>query len=83
MVPITRPDMMILDLGLPDLDGVDVTRSLREWSPIPIIVLSVRSEESDKVVALDAGADDYISKAVRRQRVAGPDSRRAQACRSG
>ncbi len=62
IVPIARPDMMILDLGLPDLDGVDVTRSLREWSQIPIIILSVRSQESDKVAALDAGADDYITK---------------------
>ena len=62
MVPIARPDMMILDLGLPDLDGVDVTRSLRDWSQIPIIILSVRSEESEKVAALDAGADDYITK---------------------
>jgi two-component system KDP operon response regulator KdpE len=62
MVPIARPDMMILDLGLPDLDGVDVTRSLREWSQIPIIILSVRSQECDKVAALDAGADDYITK---------------------
>ena len=62
MVPIARPDMMILDLGLPDLDGVDVTRSLREWSQIPIIILSVRFQESDKVAALDAGADDYITK---------------------
>src|ERR1041384_1283885 len=62
MVPIARPDMMILDLGLPDLDGVDVTRSLREWSQIPIIILSVRNQESDKVAALDAGADDYITK---------------------
>jgi len=62
MVPIARPDMMILDLGLPDLDGVDVTRTLREWCAIPIIILSVRSQESDKVAALDAGADDYITK---------------------
>jgi two-component system, OmpR family, KDP operon response regulator KdpE len=62
MVPIARPDMVILDLCLPDLDGVDVTRSLREWSQMPIIILSVRSQESDKVAALDAGADDYITK---------------------
>src|ERR1041384_6063110 len=62
MVPVARPDMMILDLGLPDLDGVDVTRSLREWSQIPSIILSVRSQESAKVAALDAGADDYITK---------------------
>jgi len=62
LVPATRPDLMILDLGLPDLDGVDVTRSLREWTHIPILILSVRSQESDKVAALDAGADDYITK---------------------
>jgi len=62
LVPIARPDLMILDLGLPDLDGVDVTRSLREWTQIPILILSVRSQESDKVAALDAGADDYITK---------------------
>lgn len=61
-VPITRPDLIILDLGLPDLDGIDVTRSLREWTQLPIVVLSVRSHESDKIAALDAGADDYITK---------------------
>jgi two-component system KDP operon response regulator KdpE len=61
-VPITRPDLVILDLGLPDLDGMDVTRSLREWTQVPIVVLSVRCQESDKVAALDAGADDYITK---------------------
>lgn len=57
-----RPDLLILDLGLPDMDGVDVTRRLREWSEIPIIILSVREEESDKIAALDAGADDYLTK---------------------
>ncbi len=57
-----RPDLIILDLGLPDLDGVDVTRQLREWSQIPIIVLSVREHEHDKITALDAGADDYLTK---------------------
>jgi two-component system, OmpR family, KDP operon response regulator KdpE len=57
-----RPDLIILDLGLPDLDGVDITRQLREWSHIPIIILSVREQESDKVAALDAGADDYLTK---------------------
>lgn len=61
-IPITRPDLIILDLGLPDLDGVDVTRSLREWTQVPIVILSVRSQESDKIAALDAGADDYITK---------------------
>lgn len=57
-----RPDMVILDLGLPDIDGVEVTRRLREWTPIPIIILSVRDQEQDKIAALDAGADDYLTK---------------------
>jgi two-component system KDP operon response regulator KdpE len=57
-----RPDIIILDLGLPDLDGVEVTRQLREWTKIPIIILSVRERESDKINALDAGADDYLTK---------------------
>jgi two-component system KDP operon response regulator KdpE len=57
-----RPDVVILDLGLPDMDGVEVTRQLREWSQIPIIILSVREQETDKIAALDAGADDYLTK---------------------
>jgi two-component system, OmpR family, KDP operon response regulator KdpE len=57
-----RPDAILLDLGLPDMDGVDLTRRLREWTQIPIIVLSVRDQEEDKVNALDAGADDYLTK---------------------
>ncbi len=57
-----RPDVILLDLGLPDIDGIDVTRRLREWSPIPIIILSVRGQEEDKIAALDAGADDYLTK---------------------
>lgn len=57
-----KPDVILLDLGLPDMDGVDVIRRIREWSPVPIIVLSVREQESDKVKALDAGADDYLTK---------------------
>jgi two-component system, OmpR family, KDP operon response regulator KdpE len=57
-----QPDLVILDLSLPDIDGVDVTRRLREWSAIPIIVVSARGKEQDKVVALDAGADDYLTK---------------------
>jgi two-component system KDP operon response regulator KdpE len=61
-VPVCRPDVVLLDLGLPDIDGVDVTRSLREWSAVAIIILSVRDQESDKVRALDAGADDYLTK---------------------
>ena len=57
-----KPDLIILDLGLPDGDGLDFIRDIRQWSPVPIIVLSARSEESDKIAALDAGADDYLSK---------------------
>lgn len=57
-----RPDVIILDLGLPDLDGVEVTRQLREWSQVPVIILSVREHEEDKIAALDAGADDYLTK---------------------
>jgi two-component system KDP operon response regulator KdpE len=57
-----HPDIIILDLGLPDLDGVEVTRRLREWSQTPIIILSVREAEKEKVAALDAGADDYLTK---------------------
>ncbi|MEW6030768.1 MAG: winged helix-turn-helix domain-containing protein [Chloroflexota bacterium] len=57
-----RPDIIILDLGLPDIDGIEVTRLLREWSQTPIIKLSVREAEQDKIAALDAGADDYLTK---------------------
>jgi two-component system KDP operon response regulator KdpE len=56
------PDVILLDLGLPDLDGIEVTRRLREWTGIPIVVLSARGQELDKVAALDAGADDYLTK---------------------
>jgi two-component system KDP operon response regulator KdpE len=56
------PDLVVLDLGLPDLDGVEVIRRLREWTAVPIIVLSGRVGSSDKVLALDAGADDYVTK---------------------
>lgn len=59
---IFHPDLIILDLGLPDLDGMEVIGRLREWSRIPIIILSVRERESDKIGALDAGADDYLTK---------------------
>ena len=57
-----KPDIVILDLGLPDMDGVEVVRRLREWTALPIIILSARSLESDKIAALDAGADDYLTK---------------------
>jgi two-component system KDP operon response regulator KdpE len=81
-----HPDMVILDLGLPDLDGIEVTRQIREWSQVPILILSVQDRENDKVAALDAGADDYLTKplgtkelmarlrvALRRSAHAGPD----------
>ena len=57
-----NPDLVLLDLGLPDRDGVEVTRRLREWSGVPIVVISARDREADKVAALDAGADDYLTK---------------------
>ena len=57
-----QPDIVLLDLGLPDLDGVEIIRRIRSWSDMPIIVISARSEDSDKVAALDAGADDYLTK---------------------
>ena len=56
------PDVVLLDLGLPDIDGLEVTRRLREWSDVPIIVISAREQEQDKIKALDAGADDYLTK---------------------
>ena len=62
VVPAFRPDVIVLDLGLPGVDGAEVTRCLREWTETPIIVLSVRDSELEKVAALDAGADDYITK---------------------
>lgn len=57
-----NPDIILLDLGLPDIDGVEVIRRVRNWSNVPIIVISARSEDSDKIDALDAGADDYLTK---------------------
>ena len=58
----SRPDLAIVDLGLPDIDGIDVIRRLREWSSVPVIVLSARTREEEKVAALDAGADDFLTK---------------------
>ena len=57
-----KPDLVILDLGLPDMDGVEVVKQLREWTSMPVLVLSARTGEGDKVAALDAGADDYLTK---------------------
>ena len=57
-----RPDLVVLDLGLPDLPGLEVLRRLREWSRVPVLILSVKGEESDKIAALDTGADDYLTK---------------------
>ncbi|TDA70600.1 MAG: response regulator [Clostridia bacterium] len=59
---LLHPDLVILDLGLPDLDGLEVVKRLREWSRVPIIILSIREQEDDKIKALDAGADDYVTK---------------------
>lgn len=59
---IIRPDIIILDMGLPDMEGLEVVRQIREWSQIPIIMLSVRGQDQDKVNALDLGADDYLTK---------------------
>ena len=57
-----RPDLLVLDLGLPDGDGVEVVRALRQWSAVPVLVLSARGQEADKIAALDTGADDYLVK---------------------
>src|SRR5947208_14868471 len=57
-----RPEIILLDLGLPDMDGTEVLKRLREWSKIPVLVLTVRDREADKITALDAGADDYVTK---------------------
>ena len=62
LVAHERPDLVVLDLGLPDRDGVDFVRELRVWSAVPVLVLSARADESDKIAALDAGADDYLTK---------------------
>ena len=60
-----NPDIVLLDLGLPDMDGVEIIRKIRSWSNMPIIVISARTEDADKIVALDAGADDYLTKPFR------------------
>ncbi|MFA5384971.1 MAG: response regulator [Eubacteriales bacterium] len=57
-----KPELVILDLGLPDLNGLEVLKNLREWSGVPVIILSVKGQENDKIFALDAGADDYVTK---------------------
>jgi two-component system KDP operon response regulator KdpE len=59
---VQKPDLLILDLGLPDMDGLDVIKLVREWSTVPIIVLSIRSDDTDKIEALDRGANDYVTK---------------------
>ena len=64
-----RPDAIILDLGLPDIPGIDVLKRLREWSPVPVLILSVFGQEKNKIAALDAGADDYLTKLLARLRV--------------
>ena len=61
-VAMRNPDIVLLDLGLPDMDGLDVIEKLREWSPVPVIVISAREQEGDKIRALDGGADDYLTK---------------------
>jgi two-component system KDP operon response regulator KdpE len=61
-VATEQPDVVLLDLGLPDMDGAEVTRRLREWTQVPIVVISVRDQENEKVNVLDAGADDYLTK---------------------
>ena len=88
MAAVQPPDLVILDLGLPDMDGLQIIEELRRWSQMPIIILSARGQEKDKVIALDCGADDYLSKpfgmgellarirvALRRQaRISGPSA---------
>jgi two-component system, OmpR family, KDP operon response regulator KdpE len=61
-VPSVRPDLIILDLGLPDMDGLDFVRQLREWSRVPVIILTVKDSEEDKIKLLESGADDYLTK---------------------
>ena len=76
MITSHCPDLILLDLGLPDMDGISIIRFVREWSTCPIIVISARNHERDKVEALDAGADDYIVKPFGTSGAAGPDPHR-------
>ena len=69
-----NPEIILLDLGLPDMDGIQVIQTVRSWSNVPIIVISARSEDNDKIKALDAGADDYLTKALFGRRTAGTTS---------
>ena len=62
LITSSLPDLVLLDLGLPDMDGVEIIKKTRKWSSMPIIVISARTQEKEKVIALDAGADDYITK---------------------
>jgi DNA-binding response OmpR family regulator len=88
-----KPDLLVLDLGLPDGDGLEVIRDVRGWSAVPIVVLSARADEADKIAALDAGADDYLTKPfgvgellarvranLRRPRGQGPTARPTSRC---
>jgi two-component system KDP operon response regulator KdpE len=72
-----KPDLLILDLGLPDGNGIDLIRDLRGWSDVPVLILSARAQENDKIDALDAGADDYLTKPFS-VGAAGPGSRTAK-----
>ena len=72
MISSHCPDLVILDLGLPDMDGMDILQQLRTWSSLPVVVVSARSHERDKVAALDLGADDYLTKPFGTDRAAGP-----------
>jgi two-component system KDP operon response regulator KdpE len=77
---LTRPDVIVLDLGLPDMDGLTVLKRLREWSNAPVVVLTVRDSEEDKITALDAGADDYVTKPFSSARATCTTARSTTAC---